>query len=119
MMDEHVVISFFSLSFAGSNCVFKSPAHLHSSYRCQHGRGLGQGSGEGPTLQLQGNWDGQQVHHPDVRKHHKWAKLCLFIPTCQLAGTLSSVNDLLPKMIWIWISFNVINAHNASVTYGL
>lgn len=29
MMDEHVVISFFSLSFAGSKCVFKSPAHLH------------------------------------------------------------------------------------------
>lgn len=30
-----------------------------------------QGGGEGPTLQLQGDEQRQQVHHSDVRKHHQ------------------------------------------------
>lgn len=42
-----------------------SRAHL------QHGGGFGEGGGEGPALQLQRDGEGQQVHHSDVRKHHK------------------------------------------------
>ena len=37
----------------------------------QDGGGVGQGGGEGSTLQLQRDGQGQQVHHPDVWEHNQ------------------------------------------------
>lgn len=49
--------------------IFSSPAHSHTLL--QHGGGFSEGGGEGATLQLQRDGEGKQVHHSDVRKHHK------------------------------------------------
>lgn len=51
-------------------CQRHTDLQLFCTHR-QHGGGFGEGGGEGPTLQLQRDGEGEQVHHSDVRKHHK------------------------------------------------
>lgn len=69
-----------SSACAGATCVcvttqiFSSSAHLQT--HLQHGGGFSEGGCESPTLQLQRDGEGQQVHHSDVRKHHK--SVCVF-----------------------------------------
>lgn len=64
-----------SSACAASSCVTLQPhrpsALPDDTHHLQDGRSFCQGGGEGPTLQLQGDEQGQQMHHSDVRKHHQ------------------------------------------------
>lgn len=59
---------------AGARCALAtgiSSSSAHSHVDLQHGGGFREGSGEGPTLQLQRDREGEQVHHSDVWEHHE------------------------------------------------
>lgn len=54
--------------------IFRSISHS----RTRHGGSFSESGGEGPTLQLQRDGEGEQMHHSDVRKHHEWVKAAFF-----------------------------------------
>lgn len=64
-----------SSTCAGARCALVatgiSGSSAHSRTNLQHGGGFCEGSGEGTTFQLQGDREGEQVHHSDVWKHHE------------------------------------------------